>query len=679
MIIQNPILTGSVALNGLNLTATNLATTSSNSFTSDQSITGSLGISANTTIAGTLTVTGSIVGLATSASYVLNAVSSSKAVSASYSDTASFANSFNVAGNLTASNAVLSGTLTAQTLVVQTITSSVDFVTGSTRFGSLLTNTHTFTGSIYQTGSIAAFAGSVGIGTTNPSVPLEVYLAGGGPTVRITNSGTGVGTGNGFHIGSDISSPYNASLVQNEVASIAFYTNDGSSVAERMRITASGSVGVAVTPSTWDNTTFKGIQIAPSNAFIVGRVDNVANQLQVGSNAYYNADGNWKFIQNGYATRYLQNGGTHAWDCSDASGTAGNNVTFITPLTIASTGAATFSSTILTGGDITVSKSGDSGINLNSTTTNGVAVIRYKTTAAGNLWGTGINITAGDSRWEVYNFTLGASPFRISNAGAATFSSSVTATDILTINGSSSGKVLKLNSKDNLGDNYIEFNQNDGTRQGYIGYGYSGYNYMEIYQSANEPIIFSTNATERMRITAGGVLFVGATSITNSGSTMNVIGTSTSLPLSRFFVNAVSSQSYPCIRCDKYDATNGTSQVFIDFTVNNQASGNGSITGNGASQVTFTTWSDIRLKENITNLPSQLSNIMALRPVEFDYKNGSGHQIGFIAQEVQEIYPDIVGENAEGYLTISGLSKMESRLIKAIQELKAEIDELKNK
>ena len=76
MIIQNPILTGSVALNGLNLTATNLATTSSNSFTSDQSITGSLGISANTTIAGTLTVTGSIVGLVTSASYVLNAVSS---------------------------------------------------------------------------------------------------------------------------------------------------------------------------------------------------------------------------------------------------------------------------------------------------------------------------------------------------------------------------------------------------------------------------------------------------------------------------------------------------------------------------------------------------------------------------------------------------------------------------
>ena len=76
------------------------------------------------------------------------------ATSASFAATSSFANSFNVAGNLTASNALLSGTLTAQTLVVQTITSSIDFVTGSTRFGSLLTNTHTFTGSVFITGSL---------------------------------------------------------------------------------------------------------------------------------------------------------------------------------------------------------------------------------------------------------------------------------------------------------------------------------------------------------------------------------------------------------------------------------------------------------------------------------------------------------------------------------------------
>jgi len=45
------------------------------------------------------------------------------------------------------------GKITATTLVVQTITSSVDFVTGSTRFGSLATNTRQFTGSMLMTGS----------------------------------------------------------------------------------------------------------------------------------------------------------------------------------------------------------------------------------------------------------------------------------------------------------------------------------------------------------------------------------------------------------------------------------------------------------------------------------------------------------------------------------------------
>ena len=71
---------------------------------------------------------------AQTASFVANAQSASNAVSA---QTASFANTFTV-----------NSTLTAQTLVVQTITSSVDFVTGSTRFGSISANTHQFTGSV---------------------------------------------------------------------------------------------------------------------------------------------------------------------------------------------------------------------------------------------------------------------------------------------------------------------------------------------------------------------------------------------------------------------------------------------------------------------------------------------------------------------------------------------------
>ncbi len=83
-----------------------------------------------------------------------NAVSASYALTASYtpgsgtSVTASYAATASSADNFT-----VRGTLTAQTIVAQTITSSTEYITGSTIFGSQLSNTHQFTGSIFATGS----------------------------------------------------------------------------------------------------------------------------------------------------------------------------------------------------------------------------------------------------------------------------------------------------------------------------------------------------------------------------------------------------------------------------------------------------------------------------------------------------------------------------------------------
>ena len=84
-----------------------------------------------------------------------------------------------------ADNFLVRGTLTAQTIVAQTITSSTDFVTGSTRFGSLISNTHQFTGSVSITGSLAINGISAALGTgSNGQV---VYWSG-------TNTQTGSAT-----------------------------------------------------------------------------------------------------------------------------------------------------------------------------------------------------------------------------------------------------------------------------------------------------------------------------------------------------------------------------------------------------------------------------------------------------------------------------------------------------
>lgn len=103
--------------------------------TGSLSISGSINLNGSISIAGGGTISGTA-SLATTASYAVVATSASHAV------TASSADSF-----------LVRNTLTAQTLVVQTITSSVDFVTGSTRFGSIGSNTHVFTGSMSVSGS----------------------------------------------------------------------------------------------------------------------------------------------------------------------------------------------------------------------------------------------------------------------------------------------------------------------------------------------------------------------------------------------------------------------------------------------------------------------------------------------------------------------------------------------
>jgi phage baseplate assembly protein gpV len=117
--------------------------------TGSLTVSGSVNISGGITASGGISISGSIASasFATTASFVALAQSASNAVSAA---TASFANTLTVAGNLT-----------AQTLVVQTITSSVDFVTGSTRFGSISANTHQFTGSVLVSGSITSQGGFI--------------------------------------------------------------------------------------------------------------------------------------------------------------------------------------------------------------------------------------------------------------------------------------------------------------------------------------------------------------------------------------------------------------------------------------------------------------------------------------------------------------------------------------
>ena len=100
-----------------------------------------------------------------------------------------------------------------------------------------------------------------------------------------------------------------------------------------------------------------------------------------------------------------------------------------------------------------------------------------------------------------------------------------------------------------------------------------------------------------------------------------------------------------------------------------------------ATSSSITAISDITLKENIKPLETGLDEVMKLQPRRFDWKNGDGENIaGFIAQEVEEVLPDLVSDgkytNEETKKSLA-MGNMIPTLVNAIQELKAEIETLK--
>jgi hypothetical protein len=229
----------------------------------------------------------------------------------------------------------------------------------------------------------------------------------------------------------------------------------------------------------------------------------------------------------------------------------------------------------------------------------------------------------------------------------------------------------QLAIKRSTSDPVLSFHANAGSQIGNIQMQASGT--CGITVAVAQPLAFTVNGSERARISSTGELLLGATGDTGYKFTAYSASSAQMLYLRS---GASGDAGTAMIRLMKSDSTNTTSQIFIQFIVDANNTNSGQINANGASQAAFGSFSDVRLKENIENLPSQLNNILALRPVEFDYKNGSGHQIGFIAQEMEQVYPDAIGVGEDEMLTVTGWSKTEARLVKAIQEQQLLIQQL---
>ena len=120
-------------------------------------------------------------------------------------------------------------------------------------------------------------------------------------------------------------------------------------------------------------------------------------------------------------------------------------------------------------------------------------------------------------------------------------------------------------------------------------------------------------------------------------------------------------------------AVDGTSSNTANKVVARDSLGN--FSGATITATDFNSTSDFNLKENIKTVENSLNTIEQLRGVSFDWKETGKGSYGVIAQELEEILPDLVKTGEVKSVNYNGLIGV---LIEAVKELKKEIEELKN-
>lgn len=168
-------------------------------------------------------------------------------------------------------------------------------------------------------------------------------------------------------------------------------------------------------------------------------------------------------------------------------------------------------------------------------------------------------------------------------------------------------------------------------------------------------IKFLTSTTERMRITSGGNVLIGTTSSPSAYGLVAIRGTNQGLTIQDAVSNGYRSLYFQSGNLYFY---NGTNEGYL------------------SSGGTWVNASDITLKKDVKEIEYGLDSVMQLKPKWYRMIEDDLEQIGFIAQDVEEVVPELVSTSEKG---MKGLSygQLTAVLVKAIQEQQAQIEELK--
>ena len=158
----------------------------------------------------------------------------------------------------------------------------------------------------------------------------------------------------------------------------------------------------------------------------------------------------------------------------------------------------------------------------------------------------------------------------------------------------------------------------------------------------------------------------GKISFGNSTSTLTIMARHPSAPVVNLSTNIA-----------------GTTTARLQATINGIVVPTLAGTGNravysDANGLLTNTASDFRLKENIQAIPEtdMLLKIIQLEPKTFNWKSNGEDDIGFIAQEVNEVLPELVVERNDGFLSVN-YDRIPTLLVCCIKQLQEQINDLK--
>jgi hypothetical protein len=99
---------------------------------------------------------------------------------------------------------------------------------------------------------------------------------------------------------------------------------------------------------------------------------------------------------------------------------------------------------------------------------------------------------------------------------------------------------------------------------------------------------------------------------------------------------------------------------------------------NAITAVDFNSTSDQSLKENVVTLNSSIDTINELNPVSFNWKESGTKSYGVIAQEIQQVLPELVKQDSAGTLSVNYIPLI-AMLLDAVQELDKRVKYLESK